>query len=74
LGYSRKDEYEADKFGVRYSNSAGYDPYAALTALEKIKGEEGPDWKVLGYFRSHPYADDRTAALKKYIPELELKK
>ncbi len=74
LGYSRKDEYEADKFGVRYSDSAGYDPYAALTALEKIKGEEGPDWKVLGYFRSHPYADDRMAALKKYISELELKK
>lgn len=71
LGYSRKDEYEADKFGARYSRSAGYNPYAALSALEKIKQEEGPDWKVLGYYRSHPYADDRIAALKKYISELD---
>jgi len=70
LGYSRKDEYEADKIGTKYAYLAGFDPYGALTALEKIKQEEGPDWKVLGYFRSHPYADERIAALNKYIPEL----
>jgi predicted Zn-dependent protease len=73
LGYSRKDEYEADKIGARYSYRAGFDPYGALTALEKIKQEEGPNWKALGYFRSHPYADERIAALKKYIPEISAK-
>lgn len=71
LGYSRHDEYEADRFGARYAKTAGFDPYASITAMEKIKQEEGPNWKVLGYFRSHPYADDRIAALKKYIPELK---
>lgn len=70
LGYSRQDEYQADRFGVRYSNSAGFDPYSALSALEKIKKVDGPNWKILGYFRSHPYVDERSAVLKTYIPEL----
>jgi predicted Zn-dependent protease len=74
LGYSRHDEYESDRFGARYAKAAGFNPYASISAMEKIKQSEGPNWKVLGYFRSHPFADDRIAALKKYIPELELKK
>lgn len=70
LGYSRKDEYEADRLGVKYASLAGYDPWAFLTALDKIKTNEGPNWKVLGYFRTHPYVDERIAALKIYIPNL----
>ena len=71
LSYSRKDEYEADRLGVKYAFLSGSDPYAAISALEKIKKEEGPNWKVLGYFRTHPYVDERIAALKKFIPELK---
>lgn len=69
LSYSRKDEYEADRLAVKYAFKAGFDPYASLSALEKIKKEEGPDWKVLGYFRTHPYVDERIRALKIFIPE-----
>ena len=72
-GYSRQDEYQADKLGVKYAIKAGFDPYASFTALEKIKKEEGLDWKVLGYFRTHPFADERIEALKKEIPQLILK-
>ena len=67
LGYSRQDEYEADRLAVKYSYKSGYNPNASLTALEKIKKGEGPNWKVLGYFRSHPYIDERTAALRKIL-------
>jgi hypothetical protein len=42
-----------------------------LSALEKIKQNEGPNWKVLGYFRSHPFAEDRLKALQIAIPEEE---
>ncbi|MFA5411721.1 MAG: M48 family metallopeptidase, partial [Candidatus Omnitrophota bacterium] len=70
LGYSRHDEYEADRLGVKYAFRAGFKPEAALSSLEKIKKEEGPNWKVLEYFRSHPYAEERIAALKKIIPQL----
>jgi len=71
LGYSRKDEYEADRLGAKYSFKSGFNPWSSLTALEKIKKEEGPNWKVMGYFRTHPYVEDRVAALKVAIPEVE---
>ncbi len=71
LSYSRKDEYEADRLGAKYSFKSGFNPWSSLTALEKIKTEEGPNWKVMGYFRTHPYVEDRVAALKVVIPEVE---
>ncbi|MFA5089838.1 MAG: M48 family metallopeptidase [Candidatus Omnitrophota bacterium] len=71
-GYSRQDEYEADRLGVKYAFKAGFQPQAALTALEKIKKGEGPNWKILGYFRTHPYVEERIAALKAYIAKLKI--
>ncbi|MBI4707036.1 MAG: M48 family metalloprotease [Candidatus Omnitrophica bacterium] len=74
LSYSRKDEYEADRLGVKYAYLAGFNPYGAINALEKIKQGEGPSWKILGYFRTHPYVEDRQKALKTIIPEVAKKK
>ncbi len=68
LGYSRQDEYLADKLGVKYAYKAGYNPYAGISALEKIKQDEGKGPKVLEYLRSHPYVDDRIKMLKQEIP------
>lgn len=70
LGYSRKDEYFADRLGVRYAFNAGFDPYAAISSLEKIKKTEGANLKVLEYLRTHPYVDERIKALKDLIPQL----
>ncbi|MFH1398259.1 MAG: M48 family metalloprotease [Candidatus Omnitrophota bacterium] len=70
LGFSRKDEYEADRLAAKYAFRSGFNPYGAISALEKIKKQEGPNWKVLGYFRSHPYADERIKALAGFIPGL----
>jgi len=68
LGYSRKDEYLADKLGAKYAYKVGYNPYAAISALEKIRQNEGKGLKVLEYLRSHPYIDDRIKTLKQEIP------
>ena len=70
LSYSRKDEYEADRLAVKYAFKAKFDPYACLTALEKIKKEEGTDWNLMTYFRTHPYLEDRIEYLKEVIAEL----
>jgi len=70
LGYSREDEYEADRLGAKYAYNAGFDPYAALSALDVIKKVEGQGQKAPIYLRSHPYVDDRINALKNYIPQL----
>ena len=69
LSYSRKDEFEADRLGVKYAYRAGFDPYASLSALGKIKDSEGPHWKLLSFFKTHPYVDERIKALKTFIPE-----
>jgi len=70
LGYSRQDEYQADKLGVKYAYKAGFDPHAGISALEKIKKEEALQPEVFVYLRSHPYADDRINSLKKEISKL----
>lgn len=67
-GYSREQEYEADRLGVRYLARAGYDPMAMasfLKALEAddaltqmIAGEKGAE-PPLDLFRSHPRTADR---------------
>jgi len=37
LGYSREDELLADRLGAKYAYKAGYDPYAMVTFLKKLK-------------------------------------
>jgi len=70
LSYSRKDEYEADRLAVKYAYKSGFDPNASISALERLKGSEGSNWKALKYFRTHPYVDERIQALKSLIPNL----
>lgn len=74
LPFSRKDEYEADRLAVKYAYNAGFDPYGSLSALELIGQTEGPNWRVMGYFRTHPFAEDRARALKAYIPWMQEEK
>jgi predicted Zn-dependent protease len=63
LGYGRKDEYEADKLSVKYTYEAGYDPYAIIAVMEKLKEKEaGGNAKWLYFLRSHPYLDERMDA------------
>ncbi|MCM8781366.1 MAG: M48 family metalloprotease [Candidatus Omnitrophica bacterium] len=70
LRYSRHDEYEADRLAVKYMFYAGYNPSASISCLEKIKQSEGPNWKILSYFRTHPYVNERIKALETIIPKL----
>jgi predicted Zn-dependent protease len=56
--FSRESEYEADLLGIEYAYSAGYDPEALLSALEKLHAMEATRSaafaKVPGYhFASH---------------------
>jgi predicted Zn-dependent protease len=74
LGYSRDDEYFSDRLGVKYAYRAGYNPLGAVTALEKIKKDEGPNAKVLEYLRTHPYVDDRIKRIREEIPQITEKK
>lgn len=64
LQYSRKQELEADEFGRNMLTAAGMDPAAAPRFLIRLRTyAEGPE--VPQYFLTHPYTQDRIAALGK---------
>jgi len=68
LGYSRKDEYEADRLAVKYTKQAGYNPYSVITMFQKLKLKHKENNKNWTYFlRSHPYIDERIAEVQKIL-------
>lgn len=68
LGYSRDDEFEADKLGVKYAYNAGFDPYGMVNFLEKLQKEnkENPLDKGLVYLKSHPLYSERITKARAY--------
>jgi len=70
LGYSRTDEYEADRLGATYAYRAGFRIEKSISALEKLKKSEGSQGKGLEYLRTHPFVDDRIKALQALLGRL----
>jgi predicted Zn-dependent protease len=67
MKYGRGDELEADKWGVRLTALAGYDPRAmigVMEVLEKAGGEGPPE-----FFSTHPKPANRVAYIKQVIAE-----
>lgn len=74
LGYGRKNELEADRYGISYSARAGYDPEAALTffeRLDKIEKEEEAGQHISPYWRTHPKTQDRLRLATRWIAQVE---
>jgi len=67
--YSRRDEYESDKLGLKYMDLAGYDVNGMVRTFELLKkeskGSQGPVW-----LRSHPHLEDRIARTKQEIKRI----
>ena len=75
MKFSRSAEEEADKLGVQYMYSAGYDPTAMATMFEKLeaKNKKKPGF-IARAFATHPAPPDRRAtslALAARFPEHE---
>ena len=64
LQYSRRNEEEADREGVRMLLAAGIDPAGMTTFFASLKKEEEGTPAVPSYFSTHPRTDDRLARLK----------
>jgi predicted Zn-dependent protease len=69
LSYSRKQESEADKMGLIFAASAGYDPEAAITFWERMAASSGSGEKPPELLSTHPSDERRIADLKKFMPE-----
>ena len=71
LGYSREDEYMADKLAVRYTSKAGYDPEAMIRLFKKLQELEKDKTIATPLFlRSHPYLAQRITQATKEISAL----
>ena len=72
-GYSRQDELEADRLGIRYTLRAGYDPEGMITFFEKMLAEEPEDplARSLVWQQTHPLTTERIAQAKKEIEQLQ---
>jgi beta-barrel assembly-enhancing protease len=67
--YSRENELDADTLGVRLAIAAGYDPQGAIRLLSRLaRLHEAPVPLTLGeYFSTHPTADIRIQAIRRYL-------
>jgi predicted Zn-dependent protease len=70
LKWSRSQESEADKLGVKFSYNAGYDPRGLLETFYIFKKESNikqPEWLL-----THPLPDTRIKQVEKLISKLDL--
>lgn len=84
-GYSKDEEFEADREGIRIADAAGYSPQGAINLLstferldrEYVIHSETPAGELSqvaiegleGYFRSHPEPSERLAQANQVIAE-----
>ena len=68
LPHSRKQELEADKYGLLFAALAGYDPRVAVSFWERMasasNGQKPPE-----FLSTHPADETRIAQIKAYMPE-----
>jgi beta-barrel assembly-enhancing protease len=70
LGYSRRDELEADRLGTRYAVKAGFAPGGMLGVLEKFE-ELQRGAPEIAFFNTHPPVRERMKEVRIVISALE---
>lgn len=66
LRYSRKDELEADEWGLRLMVEAGYDPRAMLEVMSILE-KAAPGGHTPEMLLTHPYPEHRIQYIKAYL-------
>lgn len=69
LAFSRKDEYEADHFGLIFAAMAGYNPQVAIPFWQRMSQLSASSSKPPVLLSSHPSDASRIAELQKLMPE-----
>ena len=68
LPNSRKQELEADRFGLIFTAMAGYNPREAVPFWQRMEKASNGN-KPPQFLSSHPSDADRIAQINKYLPE-----
>ncbi|WP_372845341.1 M48 family metallopeptidase [Pontiella sp.] len=70
-GYSREQEFRADRFAVALVKASGFDPHGGCRLFSMLAEREGGAPSTIGaYFTTHPSMADRIARIEKRIGEL----
>ncbi len=70
-GYSRDNEFEADRYGILYMKNAGYNPKGMIQVFEKFEKMEGSSSSTaLNLLASHPAPADRIRKGQTKISEI----
>ncbi len=83
-GYSKTQEFEADRVGLELAVRASYSPYGDIRLFEKFQSRTRPALPpatpqeeaarvaagtLEGYFRSHPFPEERIAEIRRLIAQ-----
>jgi predicted Zn-dependent protease len=67
LPFSRKQEYEADHYGLIFAAMAGYNPREAIALWQRMQAASGS--RPPEFLSDHPAEGNRIARLQQYMPE-----
>jgi predicted Zn-dependent protease len=73
LQYSRDDESQSDRLGLRYMTREGYDPQAMIGVFRMLAqvsggaGERLPEWQL-----THPYPENREQQIRDILAQEQL--
>jgi len=68
LPFSRKDEYEADQFGLNFTAMAGYNPQEAINLWKRMEAASGGN-RPPEFLSTHPSEGNRIARLQQQMPQ-----
>lgn len=66
LRYTRKDELEADQWGLMLMSQAGYTPQAMLEVMDILE-KSAPEGHQPEMLLTHPYPENRKKQIKEYL-------
>lgn len=69
LPFSRKQESEADRIGLRYMARAGYDPEAAIPFWERMDAAARGKQRPPEFLSTHPSGETRIRQIREWLPE-----
>ncbi|MGQ0568779.1 MAG: M48 family metalloprotease [Armatimonadota bacterium] len=70
-GFSRENEFEADRLGVIYTHTAGFNASAGLRFMERLRAMEGRDpGQIEVLLRTHPGLRDRIQRVRDQLVRL----